>query len=284
MKYYTQRFFAILLLLVFTSSHGKKGPYYSSVETKEVIGKMIEAHGGYEKWENAETFSFQNIMFSSSLGESPFWINEVTVDQKSRMVYQDWLLHEASMVYDGNQTWSENWSIGNPPKFEALFFYYFLNLPWITQDDNVVLGNIARIKHDSFENEVYTVEMTFSDKPAVGKTKDDNFKLYIDTKTFLLKGYEYSIGYGHMLDLFGFPEDKKLFGPMFRINDAFKEVDGLIFPTLMHTGNTDMSQVYGNHAIVNYSLDWEFDSSRLKKTQNSVLDNSSEKRRLADKE
>lgn len=45
---------------------------------------MINAHGGLKKWKAAETFSFQNIMFNSSLQGLPFWINEVAVDQKTR--------------------------------------------------------------------------------------------------------------------------------------------------------------------------------------------------------
>ncbi|MEO9801635.1 MAG: hypothetical protein ABJF04_00235 [Reichenbachiella sp.] len=272
----------LLLILTLTgSTHlmAVSEPEYATAETREVVLKMIEAHGGLEKWRNSKSFSFQNIMFSSSLGERPFWINEVTVDPKTRRVYQNWLSHDATMASDGNETWSENWKIGNAPKFEALFFYYFLNLPWLTQDSNVTLSEAKKIKHDSFENEVYVIEMGFSEKPAMGKTKNDTYKLYIDAESYLLVGYEYSIGYGYMLDLFGFPPEKNLFGPMFRINDSFTAIDGLIYPNLMHTGNTDMTKVYGNHAIVKYSLDNKFDNSRMKKSSNSIVDTSSDKRK-----
>ncbi|MEO9967401.1 MAG: hypothetical protein ABJF11_16505 [Reichenbachiella sp.] len=268
-----------LALWLVSDGMANTSPDYTSDESREIVLKMINAHGGMDKWKKSKTFSFQNIMFSESLKNQPFWVSEVMVDQKDRRVYQDWLSHGASMSYDGKEAWSENWKIGNAPKFEALFFYYFLNLPWLTQDNNVTLGDAKRIKHEAFKQEIFVIDMGFSEKPAVGKTKDDTFKLYIDSESFLLVGYEYSIGYGYMLDLFGFPADKKLFGPMFRINDAFIEIDGLIYPSLMHTGNTEMTQIYGHHSIVNYALNKKFDNSRMKKTKTSILDNSSEKRK-----
>ena len=183
------------------------------------------------------------------------------------------------MAYDGKIAWSLDWKVGNPPKFEALFFYYFLNLPWLTQDDNVILSEPKKIKHSAFKNEVYEIDMTFSEIPSVGKTEKDNYKLFIDSESYRLVGYEYSIGYGHMLDLFGFPKGKELFGPMFRINDSFIEVDGLVYPNLMHTSNTEQTQVYGYHSVINYDLNKPFDQNLLKKPANAVVDESSDKRK-----
>lgn len=249
-------------------------PEYASLETKEVILKMIDAHGGMKKWATAKTFSFQNVMYSQSLGAVPFWISNVTVDKATLRVYQDWPLHQSIMAHNGKETWSVEWRVGNPPKFEALFFYYFLNLPWLTQDENVKLGEVSKIKHNAFDHEVYVVEMGFKTAP-VGKTIKDSYKLFIDSETYLLVGYEYSIGYGKMLDNFQLPASTEVFGPMFRINQNFTEVDGLLYPNIMQTGNTDQTRVYGNHAIINYSLTNSFDEKRMKKPANAVIDNSS---------
>ena len=253
---------------------------YTSKETTQIVNKMMDAHGGLEKWRKTKTFSFDNIMFSDLLPDQKMWVNKVTVDHKTRRVYQKWSLHNATMAFDGKKAWSVNWKVGNPPKFEALFFYYFLNLPWITLDENVKLSNAKRIKHKAFKNEVFVIDMSFREKPAVGKTKIDSYKLYIDSKTYLLGGYEYMLGYGHMLDLMELPADKKLFGPMFRINDSFTNVDGLIYPNRMHTGNLDQTQVYGYHAILNYSLTNKFDENKMKMPKNAVVDKSSAIRNL----
>lgn len=37
---------------------------YAAEKTKEIINKMIEAHGGYEKWKNAPAISYDNIFFN----------------------------------------------------------------------------------------------------------------------------------------------------------------------------------------------------------------------------
>ncbi|MFY0686275.1 MAG: hypothetical protein JXQ90_03870 [Cyclobacteriaceae bacterium] len=270
--------FITMIMLAALGTAMAKGPEYANDETKEIVRKMIEAHGGYDKWAKAKTFSFDNIMFSKSLPGSPFWISKVTVDQKTRRVYQEWPLHQSKMGYDGEQTWATNWGVGNPPKFEALFFYYFLNLPWLTQDDNVVLGEVNKMHHEVFGKEVYVIDMSFAAKPAVGKTTNDQYQLFIDAESHLLLGYNYTIGYGYMLDLFGLPAGQEVFGPMFRVNDAFVEIDGLIYPNRMHTGNANMTQEYGNHAIINYSMKEPFDEQKVKKPEVAKLDMTSDKR------
>lgn len=47
----------------------------------------------------------------------------------------------------------------------------------------------------------------------------------------------------------------------------------------MHTGNLDQTQLYGNHAVYNYSLDMKFDEKKMKKPTNAVLDTSSHLRK-----
>lgn len=268
------------LVLCFTAvASTAKDPSYASETSKEIVKKMMDAHGGYANWKKKKTFSYDNIMFSESLPGTPFWVSKATIDKKTRKVYMDWPIHKSSMTYDGETAWSVDWKIGNPPKFEALFFYYFLNLPWLTQDDNVNLSDAEKIKHDAWDNEVYVIDMTFKEKPAVGKTAKDTYKLYIDSESYMLVGYEYTISYGYMLDLFGFPEDKDLFGPMFRINYAYTEVDGLLYPNLMRTSSQDQSQIFGYHSVINYSFDVPFDEGRLQKPGNAVVDTSSDKRK-----
>lgn len=179
------------------------------------------------------------------------------------------------MAYDGNETWSKDWKLGNAPKFEALLFFYFLNLPWLTQDDNIKIGAVEKDTIQSFDKTYYTLEMTFLEKPAVGKSINDSFKLYIDSESYLLQAYEYTIGYGYMLDLFGLPQNLKVMGPVFRINDGFTTVDGLVYPNRMHTMNKAMTQTFGHHAILNYSTSKKFDQSRLKMPLGAKIDKSS---------
>ncbi len=262
------------------------GPLYSSPKTKEIIQKMIQAHGGMKVWQDAKSVSFDNIFFNPSAEQmewpSPWWVSHEVIDPRTRQAYHDWPLDGAQLSYDGNQVWTVDWAQANSPKMQALFFYYFIGLPWLTQDQNVKLSQTGKGMLPGFEKEFITVTMTFKEKPAVGKTDKDSFKFYIDPDTHLLQGYEYVMGFGAMLDAMGMP-DGQLMGPMLRIHDKFAKVDGLTLPAEMHTMAPDGSMTYGHHVINNYSLNKPFDQKRMKKPSNAVVDNSSAMRKMSKK-
>ncbi len=189
-------------------------------------------------------------------------------------------MDHAQLVYDGTDVWSVDWKKGNPPKFQATMFLYFINLPWLTQDANVHLAEPGTGTLPGHDKTFTTILMTFTEKPTVGKTTDDSFKLYIDPDTHLLMGYEYVIGYGAMLDLFDLPPGQ-LFGPVLRIHDDFTTVDGLTVPIRFHTMDTEGKTTYGHHVVLNYSFTQPFDESRMNRPAQAVVDTSSDKRKEA---
>ncbi|MFT6940781.1 MAG: hypothetical protein ACJASN_002276, partial [Cyclobacteriaceae bacterium] len=249
-----------------------KGPDYASEATKEIIQKMILSHGGYEKWAKLETFSFTTAMHSESLGLLRFWINDQTIDMQTRRTYQDWPLVGSRMTFDGEKVWSTDWRVGNPPSHQQSVFFYYLNLPWLTQDENVELGEAEKIKHIAFSDEVYKVTMSYKDVPTVGKSQKDTYTLFIDATTYLLVGYEYTVGYGPLLDIIGLPKDQEVFGPLLRKINYSADVEGLKFPLLFTTHSADMSTQYGDHAIYNIAINGSFDESRMDMPANAVID------------
>lgn len=263
-------------LLVIGNSYGQEK--YASKETKEVIGKMVNAHGGYEQWKNLKTLSFTNSMYSESLGFVRFWVADQTIDMQTRRSYQDWPLFGSQMTYDGKEVWATNWRTGNPPNHQHSVYYYYVNLPWLTQDDNVRLGDVTKLKHPAFKNEVYKVKMSFTESPTIGKSEKDIFILYIDSETHLLNGYEYTVSYGPLLDVLKVPKTEEFFGPMLRINTYTGDANGLKFPMLMTTKSADLKQQYGDHAIYDYNINGEFDEQRMIKPANAVVDNSKDAR------
>lgn len=270
----------ITLVLLSSIVYGKTGgPQYASDKTKEVIEKMIEAHGGYEKWESIKTLSFSSIMHSESLGLLRFWVKSQTVDMQSRRTYQDWPLVGSRLSFDGEKVWSEDWRVGNPPSHQQSVFFYYLNLPWLTQDDHVKLSEPELIKHKAFTNEVYKVVMSYTQSPTIGKSAKDTYTLFIDSKTYLLMGYAYTVGYGPMLDIMGLPKDQEVFGPMFRKNNYFADINGLKFPLLFTTHDPELTKVYGDHAIYDVTIDGEFDESRMTSSDKAVFDPGIDKRK-----
>jgi len=278
--------FALLALTSALMAQDMMHPDYASMKTKEVVEKMIEAHGGMKMWQDAKSVSFDNIFFNPSAEQmewpSPWWVSHEVIEPRTRQAYHDWPLDDAQLSYDGKQVWTVDWAQANSPKMQALFFYYFIGLPWLTQDPNVKLSQTGKGMLPGFEKEFITVTMTFKEKPAVGKTDKDSFKFYIDPDTHLLQGYEYVMGFGAMLDAMGMP-DGQLMGPMLRIHDKFTKVNGLTLPAEMHTMAPDGSMTYGHHIINNYSLSKPFDQKRMKKPYNAVVDNSSAMRKMSKK-
>jgi len=266
----------IISLLVIGSSISQEK--YASNETKGVIEKMIEAHGGYEQWKSLKTLSFTNSMYSESLGFVRFWIADQNIDMQKRRTYQDWPLFGSQLTFDGNEVWTTNWRVGNPPNHQHSVYFYYVNLPWLTQDSNVKLGEVTKLKHEAFKNEVFKIKMSFTESPTIGKSKKDTFILYIDSETYLLNGYEYTVGYGPLLDVLNIPKTQEVFGPMLRINTYTGDINGLKFPMLMTTKSPDLKQQYGDHAIYNYKINGEFDEKRMTKPANGVVDNSQDSR------
>lgn len=242
---------------------------------------MIEAHGGFKKWENAPTVSYDNLFFNPSTPkeQDPWWVTHEIIDQRTKNVFQFWPIYNSKLVFDGQNTWTANWSIGNHPKFMVHFFYYFLNLPWLTQDKNVSLSEKGTGKLPGLEKDYLIVEMTFKEVPTVGKTQKDKFILYIDPQTYILQGYHYYISYGSMMDLMGLPANLETMGPVVRVFQNFTSVDGLLMPTRFYSTNPNGDPIYGHHVIINYSFKKEFENDWLIMPSDAKIDKSSPNRK-----
>jgi hypothetical protein len=249
-------------------------PEYASEETERVIENMLEAHGGLERWQSAPSISYDAVMHNNyhGPGEFAWWVQNEVIDQKTRQVYQDWSLDGAKLGYDGNEVWSENWSRSNPPTMMVHFFYYFVNLPWLSQDDGVVLGEPASFTWPGLDKELIEVSMTFEKAPTVGKTGKDYFVLYIDPETWRLFGYQYGIGYKPFLKLVNMPEGQETFGPLWRIITKYSEVDGLVFPSAFRTMPEADERIVGNHVILNIDVSKPFDHEKAKRPAEGVVD------------
>ena len=252
-----------------------QGPSYATPATRQVVERMLAAHGGLVRWRNAPTIRYHNLFFNSAQAENnPWWVARETIDQRTRRAYHQWPLDHALLAHDGQRVWTVGWRQANYPNFMALFFYYFVNLPWITQDSNVRLGPAGPAPLPGQAGTYDTVRVTFGPPHLMGRSEHDYFVLYVDRETGLLRAYQYGIGYGAMLDLMRVPADATVSGPVLRFHDEFTTVDGLVFPLRMHTTNLTASRTYGYHAIVNYSLTDAWDESRMTMPPNAVVDTS----------
>ena len=249
-------------------------PVYASSESKRVIENMVNAHGGLERWKAAPSIRYDAVMHNNYHGkqELAWWVQHEVIDQKTRQVVQNWTLDKAQIGFDGNDVWTVNWNRANPPTMMVHFFYYFVNLPWLTQDDGVELGEPKPFTWPGLNKELIEVSMTFTEAPTVGKTGKDYFVLYIDPQTWQLFGYQYGIGYKPFLDMMNMPEGKDTFGPLWRLITSTTDVNGLVFPSAFRTMPEADERIVGNHVILNIDIGQPFDAEKAQKPANAVVD------------
>lgn len=250
-------------------------PKYKNEKTKQVIESMVKAHGGIEKWRSIPAISFDNVMHNNYHGknELAWWVARETIDQKTKKVHQDWYLNDAQIAYDGKDVWSHNWKKANPPTAMVYFFYYFVNLPFITQDDGVILSEVSEFEWPGHGGKKYhEVKMTFEKKPVIGKSALDYFVLYIDMETHLLVGYQYAVGNRALLKSLGQPPERELFGPLWRLITKNQTVDGLVFPAAFRTKPEADERIVGNHIITHIDVTTPFDESKLTMPNGAVVD------------
>lgn len=265
-----------LLILPFRPTSGQNGPVYASDASRQVVERMVAAHGGLAKWRAAPTVAWDNAFFNpgTPAGQNPWWITREIVHKATLQTRHVWPLDGATLSSDGETVWTTGWRQANQPRFMAYFFYYFLNLPWLTQEAGTRIGPPGPATLPGRSEALDTVRVTFDMVRLPGRTTRDFFVLYVERETGLLRGYQYGIGYGAMLDLMQLPPEREVLGPVFRIHDRFTTVDGLVFPALMHTGNQDGTRTVGYHALFNYSLTDRWDEAWMRRPPGAVVDTS----------
>jgi len=204
------------------------------------------------------------------------WLSVEMVEQGRRRMYHEWPLDEALLVYDGQKVWSKNWLRDNPPGMMAFVAYFFLNIPWITQDDGVVLGKPTRGSFPESaqsapdaDKSYHIIRMTY-DPETTGASPYEYYDLYIEPDSYLLKGVNYTVTYRPLMDLFNIPDSVNFLGPLFKVYAGHTDVDGLLLPTRYDTYR--QGEVYGIHTVENYSVRRPFDENRLRMPAGAVID------------
>ena len=240
------------------------GPSYSDTKTETLIQKMIEAHGGYEPWRNAPSLSFRHVMKGGNLE----WISQEQHQQGSRKSHITW--HDGSTIgFDGKNVWSKDWKIANPAGMMAGVAYYFLNFPWITQDDGVQLKQLddTEVEYIEAGKSFYTVHMTYESASPY-----EYYVLYIDKESYLLKGIKYTMVDKDLMKVFNMPPSVKFMGPLLKVYKEYTTVNGLKFPVSYDThAITQGGVVMGVHTVSDYSLDKPFDESKSKKPEGGII-------------
>ncbi len=227
-----------------------------------IVQDMVTAHGGLSAWRAAPTISFID---SWGRPGQPVRRSTVVVDQSSRRAYIDMPEKDASMAWDGTKAWSTNWPSNTPVRFRALLTYYFVDLPWLTQDPGVTLEDtgMATLRGDSAQ--CATVMMTFA--PGTGDTPKDYYRLYIDPTTHRLKACDYVVTYKALMG-----EGESSSPEHCLVYDDFTTTHGLVVPT--HFTIYEGDKLLTACAISDWSFSKPFDEKRMTMPDSAVVDTS----------
>ena len=261
------------IFLVSMSHGGALCATYASSQTQETVMKMIDAHGGFDLWRNAPTVSFQSQLRVNFGGDN--WVDyseDVTVEQGSRRVYCELKNTDGTtgrIAYDGENAWSAGNLQGvarAPARFTAWRNYYLFNIPWLTQDDGVIFGEVTSAKIPNDEKEYLAVPMTF--EAQAGDTPSDTYFLYIDPETRRLRAAEYGMTYKSML-----PDGVESTPRSVFVWDEQTTVNGLVVLT-RYTVYWKDGSVAVTGSVSDWAFDRPFDESRLAMPEDGSVDKS----------
>ncbi len=232
--------------------------------SRKIVEAMIEAHGGLAAWKSAPTVSFECSFLPA--GAPSAMVSREVIEQGARRAYIDYSGSDMRLAWDGDRAWSENWKAPYPPRLMALMNYYFLNLPWLTMDPGVILGDPATARLWDDPTQYTTIKMAF--EPGVGDTPDDYYVLYVNPATHQLKACRFVVTYAEML-----PEGAESTPEHILVYDEFTIVDGLTVPTRCSIYKLDQT-LFASTKIRDWSFSKPFDASRMIMPEGAVVDTS----------
>ncbi|WP_340074129.1 hypothetical protein [Leptobacterium sp. I13] len=256
-----QKITLCFLMVTFTLGIAQK-----NADAQAIVKKMINAHGGMEKWKNAPSISYNHDMVNPSQPDD-HWFSKEIHEQGRRRSYSEWTYDAAIVAFDGKDIWTVDWKRLNPPDMMAGVAYFFLNMVWMTQDAaaNLELREKTQVDLIEKDKKFHTVRLTFN-----GASPYEYFDMYIDPTSYILKGVKYTVTHKGLMEVFKLPEDTKFMGPLLKVYKEYTDVDGLKLTTRYDTYTPDGIS-FGIHTVKDYNIKKPFDASKLKKPANGLV-------------
>lgn len=262
----------MLVIAACTTATLMAQPVYKSSETKMIIEQMLESHGGYDTWAEAEAIRFTKKatprLPNGQLTTKP-WVTEETIHTQSERAIIELPEDEGIIVKNGEEIWDINISAAKKnavrPAMLSLMTYKFTNLPWLVQQDGVVLEDAKTVTIPNDSKEYHSIKITF-DK-SFGYAIGDFYRIYIDPESHLVKAVSFSINMGKFIP--GGPTTPE----MIHVFNTYETVSSLVFPTQYHTYqlNSDARDAEGKqpfgavHDIWGWELLDSFDEAKMTK-------------------
>ncbi len=234
-----------------------------------LVEAMSTAHGGYQNWLSAPSYSYTAVMnfLPLPVGNDRHYGDNwryysVTIDPDTSRGYVDIPLENKAGYeagYDGENLWRTDYSFD--PKFQdgpalLLWFHYGMaSLPFVANVEGTKLEDREQETLPDTDTNYDVVRMTFAPK---GKVRAGFIDIFIDPQTHLLKAWRQGSGYPLMPhdplgDITGTPQQT-----MLRIINDYQKVDGFTVPR-SYVSMATSGDIVGVHMLLEASFSKAFD-------------------------
>jgi hypothetical protein len=182
-KYSISTLFILLFLISCTTAKKETVDIYASYPLK--FSKVLQAHGGLEKWNSFNTMEFDLLNPEDSSQEHHI------IDLKLRKVLVEG--DSFKIGFDGKNVWvapDKKSFPGKSARFYHNLFFYFFSIPYVLADPGVnYQDDTVSLSGENFS----CIKATFN--AGVGDADKDFYKMIIDPQTAKLTSLLYTVTY-----------------------------------------------------------------------------------------
>jgi hypothetical protein len=198
----------LLLIATFSCQTKTEQPIEKEVVQSsfpESMQKIFKAHGGYEKWSQMQTLSYQKGS------------EQTIANLKNRKIRVT--SDRMTIGFDGNDVWVMPDSVdARRARFYHNLYFYFYAMPFVLGDPGIQYEDVAdRI----FKGKNYS-GLKISYEEGIGDSPKDNYILWFDPETFQMQWLMYTVTFssGEANDRYNLIK-----------YDQWGAFDGLVLPT-----------------------------------------------------
>ena len=220
-----------LLIAALTSVSATAGPTDApddaQTQGRTILQQMLDAHGGLEKFRSYGTVTYHTDGLPYS-AQAPLQFNHIA-DLAARRHRMEGFSDAGSFIAGANDEigWTTNAdALGIPPRWVNHGNSYFALMPFVFADPG---ASVRFVGDREFDGQVFdAIAVNYS--AGVGDTFEDDYVLYIDKQTHMLRLIDFSVTYGPMRG--DTPIDELPRRSLEFVQ--WQQADGLLVPKVLH--------------------------------------------------
>ncbi len=247
-------------------------------EIQETVLVLQQTHGGMQQWQKIKTIYFNHHIVFGTDSTRQWWISREMTELNTMRFYETRPFENATIVYDGNKTWSANWRQSNPPAMLVNNHLLQQVLPFITSHPMAEVSKEPDFKLPGNDS-VNFITLKIRFKPEANFDSTKYYRIFIHPVTYRMTGWEYNITHLQQLKNIGLPDSVKSYGPFINKVHSYTNVNGILLPEKYDTYNPQ-GRISGNHLVLDYKMNEKFDEAMMQMPAEAIQDNTQRKFKL----